>query len=169
MMCTKLWLISNARFFEQNQFKKIETDTIRQFLNLNYDRIKRSLLSSNEICEDLSELSVLYVQSKFAFFYKEMFEWIKKHKKIAKNFSFSKEVENTDLRSIYEVYRHLSHEKCKFGIEIILKHFHLNKHYNIFKQFNCFNVEMFILIYSYSLLVYIMCLYIVMLFVMLYF
>ncbi|RNA26325.1 hypothetical protein BpHYR1_040885 [Brachionus plicatilis] len=169
MVFNKMWLISHAKFFEHNQFKKIEADIVRQFLNFSFDDIKRSLLASNVIRED-GELSVVYVQSKLATFYKDMLAWIKKHKKISKNLHFVKEVENADLKSIYEVYKHLSHhENSKSGFEIILTQYHLNKHYEVVKQFRGFNMEMIILIYTYSLLVFIMCLYIIFLFFLLYF
>lgn len=158
---------TKLRLIGQNQFIKTELDIFKQLINQNIDQIKKSLLTSKLFCED-GESNILSVQSRLHAFFKEMFEWIKKHKKIGKNLHYAKEVENADIQSIYEVFKH-KHTKPGSGFEIILNHYHSNKHYEILKQFNFFNLEMFILVYTYSLMLYIMCIFILYLFFLLYF
>ena len=159
-------MIRNARIIEKNY--KIDSEITKIYKNQNFDQLKTNLLTSKLICHE-GELIVIYVQSKFATFYKEMLKWIKKYKKITRNFSYAKEIENADLKRIYDTCKLFGYEKSKTCIKIVVKHYPFNKQYVIFKQCDLFNLEMFILVYTYSLVLYIMCVYIVFLYSLLYF
>jgi hypothetical protein len=166
MVHSKLWLTSYARFIEFGEFR-LESDVLRHIWNSNLHEIKRTVLTSHFITEE-GEFNVGYMQTRINNFYKKMVESFKKHKQVSKNLHYVKECENIEVKGMYEVYKHLHQERSKCGVKLIVRNCHNGKHFEIVKQMNSFDLKVLIMIYICSVIIYIMCLYVLFLIYLLY-
>lgn len=164
MVHSKIWLINYARLFELSDFK-FESDVLKFFWNSNIEQIKRTVIMSHLITD---EFNVAYVQTRLNAFYHKVIESIKKHKQIGKNLHYVKELENIEVKGIFEAYKHLHHEK-KGVVNLFLKHEDKLRHYDIVKQSKIYDLKMLILLYYIcSLILYVMFVYMVFLIYLLY-
>lgn len=163
MVHSKLWLTNYVRLVEF----KLESDVLRHMWSSNLNEIRRTVLTSHLITEE-GEFNVGYMQTRINTFYKKMIDSLKKHKQVSKNLHYVKEVENIEVKGIYEVYKHLHHERSKGGVKLILRNDHCGKHYEIVKQVNSYDLKVLILIYIYTIIIYIMCIYVLFLIYLLY-